>query len=499
MPDDRYCQEGNVGKQGNAARFLRLIDERMCEASKNGLLLGMACNFAFVVQAFFAPAMTHVTPFSLSFTDMSYLSGAFFAAILLARARKKTALPSASALWGISFAVALLFAVYGVLAPDVSGIASMDAGITALFLFGGLLFGAYLAYVIPLWLRVCTAFDPEEVVWTILLAGSVGAVLVWFLADMGSVRLTVASIVMLLLGTYMLARTLRAQSDGDELFRSSRSMRRDEAPRRLFAACFLVAFAFVSAISFAEGNGASALYRTGTFFAPVLLACVCLLVLKGFTVSSLLNVAVPIMTAVVMTASFFGIEPVLSFDLAVAGVFLFLVYAVVAILFATYGDESAAYRSFLALAFSFAGGCVLGRIGSALAVVKAPFSSDVVVLVSILAVVVALVLCVGMGALVNRGGCKDGMDASLGPSSMLVLERRIDRAAEKGNLGRREKEVLFLLLEGKTAGEIAKAMVVAPGTAKSHVYHVYKKLGVHSRAELFEMFGVEEERNNPES
>ena len=135
-----------MGKQGNAARFLRLIDERMCEASKNGLLLGMACNFAFVVQAFFAPAMTHVTPFSLSFTDMSYLSGAFFAAILLARARKKTALPSASALWGISFAVALLFAVYGVLVPDVSGIASMDAGITALFLFGGLLFGAYLAY-----------------------------------------------------------------------------------------------------------------------------------------------------------------------------------------------------------------------------------------------------------------------------------------------------------------------------------------------------------------
>lgn len=482
-----------MGNRGNTAQFLRLIDKRMCEASKNGLLAGMACNFAFVVQTFFAPAMTHVTPFALSFTDMSYLFGALFAAVFLLRERKHPSEPSAPMLWGLSFAVALLFGVYGVFVSDMASIASANAAANAMFLFGGSLFGVYLAYVIPLWLRICAAFDPEEIVWTVLLAGSVGAVLVWFLSDMGSSRLTVASIVMLLLGTYMLARILHAEHD-DETFRSKHCVHRDEAPARLFAACFLVAFAFVAAISFAESNGASSSYRTGTFFAPVLLACVCLFVLRGLAVSSLLNIAVPVMTSVVMTVSFFGVDPVLSFDLAVAGVFLFLVYAVVAILFATYGDKHAAYRSFLVLAFSFAGGCVVGRIGSAFAVAGVSFFSDVVAFLSILAVMAALILCVGMGSSVGRRRC-DAEPETMPLSSALVLERRIDRVAEKCNLGRREKEVLSLLLEGKTASEIAKAMVVAPGTAKSHVYHVYKKLGVHSKAELFAQFGIVEEKD----
>ncbi|MFR5000512.1 MAG: helix-turn-helix domain-containing protein, partial [Slackia sp.] len=77
------------------------------------------------------------------------------------------------------------------------------------------------------------------------------------------------------------------------------------------------------------------------------------------------------------------------------------------------------------------------------------------------------------------------------PSADFLLEKRVDRAADAHALGRREKEALSLLLAGKTAGEIARIMVVAPGTAKSHVYHVYRKLGVHSRAELFEMFGLD--------
>ena len=108
--------------------------------------------------------------------------------------------------------------------------------------------------------------------------------------------------------------------------------------------------------------------------------------------------------------------------------------------------------------------------------------------------VTALLLCVGMSAAIDRGGqAVPEADPALRQSSALVLERRIDRMAEKHNLGRREKEVLTLLLDGKTAGEIAGIMVVAPGTAKSHVYHVYKKLGVHSRSELFELFGIDEE------
>lgn len=466
--------------------LMRSIDEKVRRSSKDGLLIGMACNFAFVTQVFFAPAMTHVTPFMLSFTDMSYCFGALSAAFLLARMRAKTLRPRATVLWGLTGALALMFVLYSFLLPSVADIVSANAAANMLFLAGGALFGVYLAYVVPLWLRACAIHDPAEIVWTVLLAGLLGSVLVWFFADMGATRLLAASLGALLLGTYLLSRASDAfVSDVDVPRRESGA---PYASRRLFAACFLMAFAFVEAISFAEADGASSAYAAGTFFAPVLIACVCLLALRGLTVVSLLSMAVPIATVVVMSASFFRFDPVLSFDLAVAGMFLFLVYAVMAVFFSTYGSDRAAYGSFLMLAVSFAGGCVVGRVGSAFAVSCEPFSSNVAVLAAILAVVAALLLCVRMPACASPS---PAASSPADPSADFLLEKRIDRAADAHALGRREKEALSLLLAGKTAGEIARIMVVAPGTAKSHVYHVYRKLGVHSRAELFEMFGLD--------
>ena len=59
---------------------------------------------------------------------------------------------------------------------------------------------------------------------------------------------------------------------------------------------------------------------------------------------------------------------------------------------------------------------------------------------------------------------------------------KVDRVAAACGLGAREKEVLTLLLEGCSASEVASAMVVANGTAKSHIRH-----------ELFEKLGIERE------
>lgn len=247
--------------------MLHALDARMRDASRDGLLVGMACNFAFVTQVFFAPAMTHVTPFMLSFTDMSYVFGALCAAFLLVRSRGSLPRMSMPLLWGLSLAMAVLFALYGLLITDVNDIASVNFATNAMFLVGGTLFGAYLAYVIPLWLRVCAAHDPEEIVWTILLAGALGSVLVWFLGDMGPARLLVASDSMLLLGTYMLGRAVAAAQES-VFSRSGESDGEQKLPVRLFAACFLMAFAFAIAISSAESRGASSSYATGTFSRP---------------------------------------------------------------------------------------------------------------------------------------------------------------------------------------------------------------------------------------
>jgi two-component system response regulator DegU len=50
-------------------------------------------------------------------------------------------------------------------------------------------------------------------------------------------------------------------------------------------------------------------------------------------------------------------------------------------------------------------------------------------------------------------------------------------------LTEREQSVLQELAEGKSTREIAKALVVAEETVKSHLAHIYQKLGVSDRVQ----------------
>ncbi|MEC4293704.1 response regulator transcription factor [Adlercreutzia shanghongiae] len=48
----------------------------------------------------------------------------------------------------------------------------------------------------------------------------------------------------------------------------------------------------------------------------------------------------------------------------------------------------------------------------------------------------------------------------------------------------REEDVLSLLVQGKSIAEVAQNLVIAKGTAKVHVRHIYEKLSIHTREEL---------------
>jgi non-specific serine/threonine protein kinase len=70
-----------------------------------------------------------------------------------------------------------------------------------------------------------------------------------------------------------------------------------------------------------------------------------------------------------------------------------------------------------------------------------------------------------------------------------VALQRADRPAdapapaEAHGLTPREREVLGLLVAGRSNPEIAEALFVSPRTAQTHVQHILAKLGVHGRAE----------------
>jgi DNA-binding CsgD family transcriptional regulator len=59
-------------------------------------------------------------------------------------------------------------------------------------------------------------------------------------------------------------------------------------------------------------------------------------------------------------------------------------------------------------------------------------------------------------------------------------------AQEHPSLSARELEVVALLLRGRSTPSIAEALYISENTAKSHIQHIYKKMGIGSRQELLE-------------
>ena len=79
----------------------------------------------------------------------------------------------------------------------------------------------------------------------------------------------------------------------------------------------------------------------------------------------------------------------------------------------------------------------------------------------------------------------DGMEQS--ETEGFSLDRACDCLAKRYSLTIREREVLRLLAEGRGVARISETLVISEGTAKTHVKHIYSKLGVHSREGLLDL------------
>ena len=64
------------------------------------------------------------------------------------------------------------------------------------------------------------------------------------------------------------------------------------------------------------------------------------------------------------------------------------------------------------------------------------------------------------------------------------------------SLSPRESDVLLLLAQHKTVPQIAEELYVAQTTVKTHTSSIYKKLGIHSRRELFALIGIDGTKTN---
>lgn len=72
-----------------------------------------------------------------------------------------------------------------------------------------------------------------------------------------------------------------------------------------------------------------------------------------------------------------------------------------------------------------------------------------------------------------------------------MLSARCDELSRENHLSARESEVLLYLARGMSVPRIEKELFISGNTVKTHVRHIYRKLGIHSRDELKILIGIE--------
>ena len=71
--------------------------------------------------------------------------------------------------------------------------------------------------------------------------------------------------------------------------------------------------------------------------------------------------------------------------------------------------------------------------------------------------------------------------------SRTYIHRRCDTLAAERGLSPREREVMELLVRGYSTDRIGKDLHISYHTVKTHVYHIYQKVGVHAQQELIDL------------
>lgn len=106
--------------------------------------------------------------------------------------------------------------------------------------------------------------------------------------------------------------------------------------------------------------------------------------------------------------------------------------------------------------------------------------------------VVAVVFVMVTIWLVDRGS---GQEKAVVPPNF-VADRR-EELAERYALSPRERDVFMMLAQGRSRAYISEDLVLSEGTIKTHISHIYTKLGVSNRQEMFDLL-LEEAQGSEE-
>ena len=99
---------------------------------------------------------------------------------------------------------------------------------------------------------------------------------------------------------------------------------------------------------------------------------------------------------------------------------------------------------------------------------------------------VCIVLVVAIVVMLTRYVWKSASAQGTAHVSEETVERVYDAIVLQCALSPREREVMMLLVRGYSTERIGKDLGISYHTVKTHVYHIYQKVGVHSQQELID-------------
>lgn len=358
---------------------------------------------------------------------------------------------------------------------------------SAAFIVSAVSVGMFIGIVAVYWFDFFVGQAIETVAFSLLGSIVLGCVISWFLLGMLWDRVLVGYTAVVLFAGWTLSYALDK--------RPKRPQRTEHIERPSFAflagpllTAFLFSFAFMLSVSFVGLESWHSDAGWSMLWPAAIVLGIVALFSKKVNIASLLYLALTLVVAGMLFASFLHIDESFIFSLATMGCAVNISYLV--ILFCNIGGRFAinSYRLASLLLISVFSGCLLGR-PAALAMDALDTSGTLKTLVSI-CLVIAIIACT-LFSLSNRTiqlyskyrfkeQSKSG--DGIAETSSFIAAFAVDRG-----LGTREQEALALLLEGKTASEVATCMFIARGTAKAHIRHIYRKLDVHDREELFEL------------
>ncbi|MEE0705158.1 MAG: helix-turn-helix transcriptional regulator [Adlercreutzia sp.] len=285
------------------------------------------------------------------------------------------------------------------------------------------------------------------------------------------------------------------------LYRSRRRVygaREQDGPSLLLAtsfpwkpALFIGAYAFASVFSgFSVAQGEEGPLELVGALPAAAVFCSILLSTKRFDFFSMYGIALPLMVcgflvlAVVPGAPTSVVSLCVSVSYSAASILVVLIVCGI-----SYRTGASALRLFGLVRFAQYGAMALGMLcremlDSLVDSAAADIAAFMVVIVFV--VVVSAVFASERSS--YFGWSVESIATQRGEKVVVPLTAKVEQVAEERTLTQREQEVLLQLLHRKTVASIAEDMFIAEGTVKAHIQHIYAKLDIHSRKELFSLF-----------